>query len=423
MDTMRRIIGIVVMAIMIPAAQAQADLDSGPYLLNITQTSLEVVYEGDDSDDPGTVHYGPTQALGFSENAQRRPSHDEMFTATLSGLAPASVYYYQVDHEGETSPLGSFITPVVSGDPFTFVVMGDTRSGHDHHQDIVDSILDNGIPDLLFNTGDLVEEGGKKDQWQTFFEIEEDLLRNCIFGPVFGNHEIGFPALFPEFFTTGNTYSYQFGNAVFIVLNTESPHGPASEQTGFLEAALQAAQGDPGIDFKFVFFHRPGMTTSEKHAPDSWVLKAFFDLFEEYGVHAVYTGHNHLYEHGIINGVHHIVSGGGGASRYDYIEDYEPEGWTIVHREKTYHFLEVSVEADQYTSVAMRADLSVMDTYTSTAAGGGFPGPIPGDLLNRANPFGCTQVEPAGADMSSLLNLIILLMPAIVIRLKKTKGS
>ena len=400
-------------------ALSGAGLDSGPYLLNVTATSVDVVYEGDDPDDPGFVEYGLTPGLGTVVAAQRRLLYQEMFVAELTGLLPGTEYYYRLTHEGQQTPIGSFITAVPPGETFSFVVMGDTRSGHLAHQDVVDAVIANGIPHLVFNTGDLVASGEIKDQWQTFFDIEADLLRNCIFGPVYGNHESGEGfdlSKFPMFIPIGDTYYYRYGNAVFIVVNTEKLHGVGSGQYNFLQGVLQDAEANPYIKFKFVFFHKPGMTTSDSHSPDLSVLMAFFDLFEQYGVNAVYTGHNHLYEHGLINGVHHIVTGGGGAGIYDYIESWDPQGWTIVHREEIHHFMEVIVESDRYTSTTYRTDLSVMDTYTSTATQGGFPGPTPPDLL--AGALACTSLAsaaPAGAAPEGLLNLLVILLPALAV--------
>ena len=159
------------------------------------------------------------------------------------------------------------------------------------------------------------------------------------------------------------------------------------------------------------------MTTADKHDPDLAVLYSLFDVFEAYGVHAVFTGHNHLYEHGVINGVHHIVTGGGGAKTAYSSRGYQPVGWDLVHTESRYHFVEVSVGADQYTATAYEPDLKVMDGYTATAEECGFPGPIPPDLLERAS-IGCTQASaasPAAVSLEGFANLAVLLLPGLAV--------
>ena len=44
--------------------------------------------------------------------------------------------------------------------------------------------------DFLVNTGDLVEDGGRAFDWQTFFDIEAPLLRDRALFVSIGNHEL-----------------------------------------------------------------------------------------------------------------------------------------------------------------------------------------------------------------------------------------
>ena len=361
---------------------AHADLDAGPHLENITDHSVQLLYEGDSSDGNGEVEYGPTPDYGLSTTATKRPLMDEWYLANLTGLAPASQCYYRLTHEGELKE-GWFFTPPTPGDPFTFAVIGDTQSGGAQHQAIIDAVLDNGYPDLLFHPGDKVSDGSDKDQWQDFFAKEDELLRHTILGPAQGNHDQG---LFGNYFAPGETYTFwhgfPYGNAYFILLNTEQP--TAGAQKDFLLNQLIQARSNPDIDFVFVFFHQPGVTTSTGHDPNPWVLLDFLDLFEAYNVDAVFNGHNHVYEHGIVNGVHHIVSGAASSSLYDLIEPYTPQGWTIVYRESVYHYCYVTVSGDSYTFQARYQDGTTFDSYTATTGEGGVQGPTPQDLLDRA---------------------------------------
>jgi len=366
------------------ANPAFADLDAGPYLQNITTDSVQLLYEGDAVDGNGSVEYGLTPAYGESAVANKREANSEWYLADLIGLIPASQYFYRLTHEGAQQE-GSFYTPPAPRDPFTFVVMGDTRSNHVAHQSVVNAVLAEGYPDLLFNTGDLVATGPDKDLWQTFFAIEDELLRHTVFCPAFGNHEAGLGTLYGKYFNSGPLgsfwYTLTYGNVFFVVLNTEML--TVGAQKIFCENELMQAREDPDIDFIFVIFHKPGVTTGN-HIPDNGVLVNLMDLFETYNVDAVFNGHNHLYEHGIVNGVHHIVTGGGGASLYSFIDPYTPQGWTIVYRESVYHYCTLSVNGTSYTLEAKYPDGTVFDSYTATVADGGFPGATPPDLLERS---------------------------------------
>jgi len=374
--------------LLVPRGPALANFDAGPWLQNVTGSSVNILYEGDKEDGNGLVEYGTTPAYGASANTIKRWVLDEYFIGQMTGLSPATQYFYRLTHEG-TVREGSFFTTPAAGEPFTFVVAGDTRSGHTTHQSVVDSILAEGVPDLYFITGDLVASGELESDWDTFFPIEEALLAQTIFCPVYGNHENGElfkPSLYGRYFNAGTMnqfwYAFSYGNAHFIVINTEV--GIPGAQAAFVEDELAGARSNPDIDFIFAFFHQPGATTSTSHSPNYSVLTVLMDLFEEYNVDAVFTGHNHVYEHGIINGVHHIVAGGGGAGLNGLITPYTPEGWTIVYREAVNHYCTVSVTHDSYTLQTKYVGGTVFDSYTATTTDGGFPGATPQDLLDRS---------------------------------------
>lgn len=378
-----------------------ADIDAGPYIQNVTQTSAQLLYEGDDADGNGLVEYGVSPALGSSVTASKRGvnRYYEFYLADLTGLTPNTLHYYRLTHEGGVRSGTFFTAPDSPDQPFTFAVVGDTRSNHGQHEAVVDALVHNeGYPDLFFNSGDLVASGEVKDQWQTFFGIESgndgDILRNTVFGPSYGNHEAGEffnPSYYNMYFSSSAIYAFEYGNAYFLVLNTESPL--LGTQGDFIDASLLAARSNPEIDFIFVFFHKPGVTTSTSHRPHLDVLTGLMDKLEDANVDAVFTGHNHLYEHGVVNQVHHIVTGGGGAGNAGFIDPYTPIGWDIIHRESAYHYCWVSVNPGSYTVECKRVidpeTVADMDSYTAFESDGGIPGPTPQDLLDRATEISC----------------------------------
>ncbi len=389
-------LGILVLGVL--ARPVYAGLDRGPWLQNVTDSSVDLLYEGDTKDSNGLVEYGPTTSYGNTMATAKRWPGDEFYVAHLAGLKPSSLYHYRLSHEGKVR-VGRFSTASKSGEAFTFVVMGDTRSGHWAHQQVVEAIIAEGYPELLFHTGDLVADGGSKLDWRTFFFLEAALLQNTVFCPVFGNHED--PRLFGrvwygKYFLSGKAeefwYAFSYGNAQFIILNTEECLLGA--QGRFLNSQLSKARSDPDIDFIFVFFHRPGVTTGKYHRPDGSVQRFLMNKFEEYNVDAVFAGHSHCYEHGIVNGIHYFVSGGGGAPLRGLIDPYSPEGWTIQYREAAYHYCTIHVDNSRYSVECKYPDGLVFDLYTATPADGGFPGPTPPDLQDRATEAGCKIKEP-----------------------------
>jgi hypothetical protein len=87
--------------------------------------------------------------------------------------------------------------------------------------------------------------------------------------------------------------------------------------------------------------------------------------------------------------VRHITTGGGGAGLTQLIDPYTPSGWTIVHRERVHHYCTITVSQDSYTLEAKYIGGTVFDGYSAGAEDGGFPGPIPKDLLDRSLDPGC----------------------------------
>jgi len=100
------------------------------------------------------------------------------------------------------------------------VIYGDSRTGHQTHQNIVDEIIKT-KPALVFHTGDLVEDGLIPDQWATFNEIISDLIKISDFYPALGNHENNSPLFFNNFILPNNErwYSVEKDNLHFMVYN------------------------------------------------------------------------------------------------------------------------------------------------------------------------------------------------------------
>jgi len=94
-------------------------------------------------------------------------------------------------------------------------------------------------------------------------------------------------------------------------------------------------------------------------------------LFELYDVDMVFTGHDHNYEHGEVNGIHYVVTGGGGAPLYGS----GTEGWTI-YSEKTLNIIKVEIDDDIVDVTALRPDGTQIESFSFVhdAGGPGIPG-------------------------------------------------
>ncbi len=198
-----------------------------------------------------------------------------------------------------------------SDNSINFYVFGDSQGYQGGVEQVVAS-ANLYRPDFIFHCGDLTPFG-QENQYQA---IDAVLVQSIV--PVYttiGNHDIKNDGgqLYQEYFGQ-STYSFDLGPAHFTVFNTSS--GDITPQEFIW---LEQDLGKTEADFRFVFTHIPPFDprTEESHTLfNSTTSAQLMTLFETYEVDAVFTGHIHLYNETIINGVRYIITGGAGASLY-----------------------------------------------------------------------------------------------------------
>jgi hypothetical protein len=280
---------------------------------------------------------------------------------SYTGLQSGATQYYDV--LGREEGHGSFKTAPNGPADFQFVVYGDTRTRHDMHRRVIAAVK-HGIPDFVMHTGDLVADGADSAQWPVFFDIERELLRHTAFFPSLGNHERNNHQFYDFFDVTTPYYSFDWGQAHFIVLNSDIGNAATShaakesfwsEQVTWLEEDLANSQR---ADFRFVMAHHPPMTAVARRQGNNPEMTALIPLFEKEHVTAGFFGHDHNYQHYLKNGVHYVITGGGGAPLYDV--DKPPAGITqkVISTE---HFVSVKVTGKTAHIDALALDGSVLD--------------------------------------------------------------
>jgi hypothetical protein len=207
-----------------------------------------------------------------------------------------------------------------------------------------------------------VEDGSSLEDWESFFEVEEDLLSDVPLFPALGNHELNHNNYFDLFHLPNNErwYSFDYGHAHFVCLQIDwfGSYGPGSEQYLWLEQDLASSQQP----WKFVFFH-VSPYSSGPHGSDLGVRSALHPLFEQHGIDIVFSSHDHAYERSVVDGITYVVTGGGGAELYGRSNENE---WS-VYFESTWHFLSLSIAGDTLTSKGIRPDGTEFDPFVLTA--------------------------------------------------------
>ena len=113
----------------------------------------------------------------------------------------------------------------------------------------------------------------------------------------------------------------------------------------------------------FVYFHHPIYSAVENRKASAARLGELFEpLLVEGGVTAVFAGHDHNYQHHLVKGIHHIVTGGGGAPLYEV--DPIPE--LTLKAVKTENYVRVIVDGPKAKVDAFDLDGNVLESFEMT---------------------------------------------------------
>jgi predicted phosphodiesterase len=299
--------------------------------------------------------------------------------AVLTGLQPATRYTYRVYTAGaDLTPwtAATFTTATTGGD-FTFLVLGDSRGGGRAARALAGQMAARPA-DLILHAGDLTDNGTQAQLDTQFFAVYRDLLGRVPVYPAPGNHDYAAGALRPyvdSFYLPGDpqvaagsspeglaerAYSFNWGNAHFVALDTNRRYAPGSPQYTWLARDLANTRQL----WKFVFFHHPPYSTGS-HGSDLNVRRSLTPLFEKYGVDLVFAGHDHLYERSVplvrgklaARGVIYVVTGGGGAALY-----LAGRSNFTAYSRSAYHLTRVEVHNCTLTLQAIALDGAIFDT-------------------------------------------------------------
>jgi 3',5'-cyclic AMP phosphodiesterase CpdA len=343
------------LVLVLAGAQTLAAADrivGGPMVVNATTRSATVVW---------IVQSGELTLQPPGGPARKSPSL-RVEQTTLTGLDANTRYEYNAS--GQEAGKGSFKTPPAGNEPYRFMVYGDNRTRHDVHRQVIDTLVKQGIPDFVVQSGDMVENGMDNSLWPIFFDIEKELLRQTVFFPALGNHERNTHDFFEFFQAASPYYSFNWGNSHFIVLNSDIGNAAPNarqrdafwaEQVRWLEEDLQKSQS---ADYRFIVAHHPPFTAVTSRQGSNPHMTALVPMFEKYHVSAAFFGHDHNYQHYLKNGIPYLVSGGGGAPLYDV--DKPPADITqkVV---KIENFLTVSVQGKKAHIEAIAIDGKKLD--------------------------------------------------------------
>ncbi|MHC4996630.1 MAG: metallophosphoesterase family protein [Planctomycetota bacterium] len=232
----------------------------------------------------------------------------------------------------------------------SFLVFGDAK--HSPHFSTVLKYADSLKPDFCITTADLVNNGAGDQGKIDYDKLDKQggwFLAKYITWPTVGNHELGGGddgvTNWDAFFNLPDPwYAFDYGNATFVALGWPKTYQDP-EKLAWLETTLRDARAkDHHI---FVYLHRPYYTVGNKTFEDvEGKPNATTELFEKYGVMAVFSGHDHIYYRTKRGGVNYIISAGAGATIYPlYREHLAVEGDVYYGRDVSTKFAAALAEA------------------------------------------------------------------------------
>jgi acid phosphatase type 7 len=300
---------------------------------------------------------------------------------SLTGLAPATSYYFVTETENDVSREFYFVTAHDDGRPFKLMAGGDSRSDRDQRRIMNDTIraLFEQHPDVVAfaHGGDYIEMGysfGQFNEWMTDNELT--IASDGRILPIIasrGNHEGSSDLMDQVFAEPGgagtNYYTTVIGDYWFITLNTET--SMAGDQRLFLEQQLQQAHLAEAC-FISAQYHRPAFpgVKDPSEARAEWV-----PLFEQYDADLILESDGHILKRTVPirneaedpTGVIYVGEGGLGVSQRTPVTDR----WFIqgpnAFAASQHHVILLDVSRTELAYRAIAPDLTVVDSVTLTS--------------------------------------------------------
>lgn len=239
--------------------------------------------------------------------------------AVVENLTPNTLYYYRVGSDGAWSDIGSFLTAPKECDSFSFIYVTDMQSSTDYTQaQRTVHAAAKMMPEAAFIlcNGDLVESRESEAaewEYQQWFETMQDVWQSYPLAITKGNHDINeynnykfhfntnndfAEAYNADEITPGTTYSYRWGNALFMVVNFIENSTPAY-LTKVADWMRDVVAQNPDATWRIVCSHNSLFTGSTTHQNEgaakrmrTYLLPVFADLKIDLSI----EGHDHIYQ-------------------------------------------------------------------------------------------------------------------------------
>lgn len=325
MKLMMFLMGILFLSSLTIFSAIPPTVTRGAYLQMLSTNSIVIRWQTDVASD-SKVNFGTTNTYGLSVSDFSISTEHEI---KLTGLTPNTKYFYQIGTistalQGNSDNYFKTAMPLGSSD-FTTWVIGDFGTGTAGQLAVKNSYLNyvgiNSANFWIWLGDNAYGSGSLTEYTNNVFNVYAEILKNLPIFPSLGNHDYGNvnyqsgTALGTDFeyfraFTmptnaeiggvasgTEKYYSYNFGNAHFIVLDSFGAfNNSGSAMYNWLQSDLQANTQK----WTVVYFHHPpytkGTHNSDTEIESINIRQNLNPIFEANNVDLVLSGHSHVYE-------------------------------------------------------------------------------------------------------------------------------
>ncbi len=323
--------------------------------------------------------FSPIMEKGRYAANQRSGFSGYFYSYSFPGSINDSIIYYKIYNSsiGTFDSVQTFKIPTnTDSSCFTFDILGDSRSNYSTWGQVA-ALANQYKTDFSIHLGDIVDDGTNLTSWTQWFSYGAGFLNKNLTYYCVGNHEANDTTLFQNIFTlpdSQNTelyYSFEYGNAVFICLNTEYI---TNQQTQWLYSTLHNYQNKK---WKIVFFHRPFYSIGYHIGEMNAYLDTWWKAFDSAGVDLIFSGHEHMYERtkpinysvspntpvseygsNYGQGRCEIVCGGAGAPLYAGVPDIFTQSYASLN-----HFCKISICGNILIDSTFSKDGSLIDSF------------------------------------------------------------
>jgi hypothetical protein len=375
-----------------------------PYVQQVTDSSASVLWMSQPGSADTAWYRVPGLDSGWTSTGVLDHRHGTR-RSDLTGLPPAAAVEYVVSAGGTRMGPHAFRTAPAEGttaEGTRVLLFGDSGWGGPQ-QIALAREMERADWDLSIHVGDIAyNDGSETDFTERHFRVYARTFDATPFYPSVGNHDLRADGgrsydsafLWPEPFAGARYYAFRWGSIQFVSLDTSSKTEDVSDlregrgrQLEWLEGVLRSASADTTVDWIISFHHHPLYSHAigiSGHELDRDLRAQLLPLYERYGVDLVTAGHDHHYERTwpIRDGRRvkdgcgpvHVLSGGGGASRY--ARDIT-NTTLLATAQRVYQYVELVVGTDRIRGRTIDRGGQVVDEFTVARYDGtreGLPG-------------------------------------------------